>query len=130
MPYFRFSYRSKMWELPQMLSFVQYCPSYIGFSKRLLKTWFTILNWRKDNTVKPRNSGQLEQLDFFRYCGVFRYFEGSDALNRTFWGQNLSSIAGFSAILCPLLRGFTVFGSLIWFRINFICLIYHLLRFP
>ena len=35
-------------------------------------------------TVKPRNSGQLEQLDFFRYCGVFRYCEDLEALNRSF----------------------------------------------
>ena len=58
------------------------------------------------NTVKPRNSGQLEQLDFFRYCGVFRYFEGSETLNRAFWGQNESSIAGFSAILASAIAGF------------------------
>ena len=38
-------------------------------------------------------------LDFFRYCGVFRYFEGSETLNRAFGGQNLSTIAGFSVIL-------------------------------
>ena len=37
-------------------------------------------------TVKPRNSGQLKQLDFFRYCEVFHYFEGSEALNRAFGG--------------------------------------------
>ena len=58
------------------------------------------------NTVKPRNSGQLEQLDFFRYCGVFRYFEGSEALNRAFWGQKLSAIEGFSAILASAIAGF------------------------
>ena len=57
-------------------------------------------------TVKPRNSGQLEQLDFFRYCGVFRYFEGSEALNRAFWGQKLSAIEGFSAILTSAIAGF------------------------
>ena len=57
-------------------------------------------------TVKPRNSGQLEQLDFFRYCGVFRYFEGSEALNRSFWGQKLSAIEGFSTILTSAIAGF------------------------
>ena len=58
------------------------------------------------HTVKPRNSGQLEQLDFFRYCGVFHYFEDSEALKRAFWGQNLSSIVGFSAILISANVGF------------------------
>ena len=59
-----------------------------------------------ENTVKPRNSGQLKQLNFFRYCGVFRYFEGSEALNRAFWGQKLSAIEGFSAILASAIVGF------------------------
>ena len=45
-------------------------------------------------TVKPRNSRQLEQWDFFRYCEVFRYFEGSEALNRALRGQKLSAIEG------------------------------------
>ena len=58
------------------------------------------------NTVEPFNSGQLEQLDFFCYCGVFRYFEGSEALNRAFLGQKLSAIEGFSAILMSAIAGF------------------------
>ena len=57
-------------------------------------------------TVKPRNSGQLKQLDFFHYCGVFPYFDGSEALNRAFWGQNLSSISGLFAILTLAIAGF------------------------
>ena len=65
-------------------------------------------------TVKPRNSKQPLAAGFFRYCRVFRYFEGSDTLNRALWGRNLSSIAGFSAILCPLLRGFTVSQQIGW----------------
>ena len=47
---------------------------------------------KQGTTVKPRNSGQLGQLDFFRYCEVFRYFEGSETLNKAFWGQKLSAI--------------------------------------
>ena len=71
-------------------------------------------------TVKPRNSGQLEQLDFFRYCGVFRYFEGSEALNRAFWGQKLSAIEGFSAISTSPIAGFYCTVCLIAHFIMFI----------
>ena len=41
------------------------------------------------------------------------------ALHMAFWDRNLSSIAGFSAILCPLLRGFTVlkFDKRVWDRV-------------
>ena len=58
------------------------------------------------DAVKPCNSIQLKQLDFFCYCGVFHYFEGSEALNRTFLGQTLFSFAGFSAILKSAIAGF------------------------
>ena len=58
------------------------------------------------STVKPHNRGQLKQLDFFRYCGVFCYFEGLETLNRAFLGWNLSAIAGFSATLKSAVAGF------------------------
>ena len=30
-----------------------------------------------NNTVEPRGSGKFGQPEFFRYCGVFRFFAGS-----------------------------------------------------
>ena len=60
--------------------------------------WFSILHSLPSSalsgTVKPRNSGQLKQLDLFRYSRDFHYFEGTEALNRAFWGHNLSSLEG------------------------------------
>ena len=53
------------------------------------------------NIVKPRNNGQLEQLG-----GVVHYFEGSEALNRAFGGQNLSAISRFTAILMSAIAVF------------------------
>ena len=63
---------------------------------------------KKTYTVKPHNGWQLKQLDFFPYCGVFHYFEDSEALSRAFWGQNLSAFAGIFAILTSAIASFTV----------------------
>ena len=56
-------------------------------------------------TVKPHNSGLLCQQEFFHYCGVFHYFEGSFSINGHFGHLGFSTIEGFSTILTSAIAG-------------------------
>ena len=69
----------------------------------------SILSLSTTSTVKPRNSGLLQQPNFFHYYGVFHYFDGTVSRKRSFWSSRYCPLSCRFPLLCsPLLRGFTV----------------------
>ena len=70
-------------KLPKIMTLFIFCIQYqvekncFGCILHLRHLVVRLFSSTKLNTVGPRNSGKFGHSEFFRYCGVFRYFAGS-----------------------------------------------------